>query len=73
MPLYIKDDTTASLVGELARLRGISKQDTVKLAVKAELRKIAETVPLRDQFASLRARPPASARHRGSRGQGVFR
>ena len=58
MPLYIKDDTTASLVGELARLRGISKQDAVKLAVKAELRKIAETVPLRDRFAALRAAHP---------------
>jgi len=33
MPLYIKDDTTARLVSELAQLRGISKQDAVKLAV----------------------------------------
>ena len=65
MPLYIKDDTTANLVGELARLRGISKQDAVKLAVKAELRKIAETVPLRDRFSALRTAhplPPATGK-----------
>ena len=47
MPLYIKDDATAELVARLARLRGISKQDAVKLAVRAELDKAEEKVPLR--------------------------
>ena len=37
MPRHIKDDATASLAARLARLRGISKQDAVKLAVRAEL------------------------------------
>ena len=37
MPLYIKDDATSELVAKLARLRGVSKQDAVKLAVMAEL------------------------------------
>jgi antitoxin VapB len=55
MPLYIKDDTTALLVAQLAKARGISKQDAVKLAVTAELKRIAEAVPLRERFAQLRA------------------
>lgn len=58
MPLYIKDDETARLVGELARLRGLSKQAAVKLAVTAELDRTAEAVPLRERFAALRAANP---------------
>lgn len=58
MPLYIKDDATAQLVDQLAKLRGISKQDAVKLAVTAELRRMAEVVPLRQRFARLRAAHP---------------
>jgi antitoxin VapB len=37
MPLFIKDDTTAALVAELAQKRGVSKTDAVRLAVAAEL------------------------------------
>jgi len=37
MPLYIRDDATAELVAQLARRRGITKQDAVRLAVTAEL------------------------------------
>jgi antitoxin VapB len=58
MPLYIEDDATAELVAELAALRGISKQDAVKLAVRAELQRLAEAVPLRDRLAAFRARHP---------------
>ena len=58
MPLYIKDDATAELVGQLARQRGVSKQDAVKMAVKAELERAAATVPLRQRFAELRAAHP---------------
>lgn len=58
MPLYIKDDTTAELVAQLAKLRGVSKQDAVKLAVQAELDRAEEAVPLRDRFAALRAAHP---------------
>jgi antitoxin VapB len=54
MPLYIKDDTTARLVAQFAKLRGVSKQDAVKLAVQAALDRDAEAVPLRDRFAALR-------------------
>jgi len=58
MPLYIKDDYTARLVGQLARLRGLSKQDAVKMAVQAELERAANLIPLRDRFADVRAKHP---------------
>jgi antitoxin VapB len=58
MPLYIKDDETALLVSELARLRGLTKQAAVKMAVKAELDRAKEAVPLRDRFSALRAAHP---------------
>jgi antitoxin VapB len=54
MPLYIKDDTTARLVAQFAKLRGVSKQDAVKIAVQAELDRASEAIPLRDRFAALR-------------------
>jgi len=58
MPLYIKDDTTARLVDRLARLRGLNKQDAVKLAVQAELERTAACIPLRNRFSALRAAHP---------------
>lgn len=58
MPLYIKDDATADLVAKLAKLRGVSKQDAVKLAVMAELERATEATPLRERFALLRAEHP---------------
>jgi antitoxin VapB len=58
MPLYIKDDYTAGLVDQLARLRGLSKQDAVKMAVQAELDRAANLVPLRHRFAAARAEHP---------------
>ncbi len=58
MPLYIKDDSTARLVAEFAKLRGVSKQDAVKIAVQAELDRASEAVSLRDRFAALRQAHP---------------
>ena len=58
MPLYIKDDSTAGLVAELARKRGVSKQDAVRLAVQAELRRMAEATPLRERIAAWRKSHP---------------
>lgn len=58
MPLYIKDETTTQLVNQLAKLRGLTKQDAVRLAVKAELKRAEKAVPLRDRFAGLRATQP---------------
>src|SRR5882757_4164495 len=63
MPLYIKDDTTARLVAQFAKLRGVSKQDAVKIAIQAELDRAREAIPLRDRFAALRQAhklPPAT-------------
>jgi len=58
MPLYIKDDGTARLVTKLAKLRGVSKQDAVRIAVQAELDRVAEAIPLRERFAALRREHP---------------
>ncbi len=58
MPLYIKDDDTAALVSQLAKLRGLSKQAAVKLAVQAELDRAAQATPLEDRFAALREAYP---------------
>ena len=35
MPLYIKDDATADMVAQLARKRGVSKQDAVRERIAA--------------------------------------
>lgn len=53
MPLYIKDDATAELVARLAKQRGLSKQDAVKLAVTAELQRTNEEIPLRERLRRL--------------------
>ncbi len=58
MPLYIKDDETAELVGKLAKLRGLTKQAAVKMAVNAELDRTVKVTPLRERFAALRAAHP---------------
>jgi antitoxin VapB len=58
MPLYIKDDATAELVAQLAKKRGVSKQDAVRLAVQAELERIAQAVPLRERIAAWRKDHP---------------
>ncbi|ACK49674.1 Rv0623 family protein transcription factor [Methylocella silvestris BL2] len=58
MPLYIKDDTVAELVAELAARRRVSKQEAVRQAVSAELERMAEAIPLRDRFVRLRQEHP---------------
>lgn len=58
MPLYIKDDATAELVGRLARLRGLTKQGAVKLAVEAELKKTTEQIPFKDMLLKFWAEHP---------------
>jgi antitoxin VapB len=58
MPLYIKDDGTANLVAQLAKLRGLTKQDAVRLAVQAELDRAKAAIPLRQRAAALRAAHP---------------
>jgi antitoxin VapB len=62
MPLYIKDDRTARLVSKLAKLRRISKQDAVRMAVQSELDRASEATPLRERFATLRRMHPLPRR-----------
>ncbi len=54
MPLYIKDDATAGLVAQLAKRRGVSKQEAVRQAVLAELQRMTEAIPLRERIAAWR-------------------
>ncbi len=58
MPLYIKDDRTADLVARFAKLRGLTKQDAVRLAVQAELNRAEQAIPLRSRVQTLRAAHP---------------
>ncbi len=58
MPLYIRDDATAALVAELAKQRGMTKQDAVKLAVTAELERSRNAIPLRERIQAWRAAHP---------------
>ena len=58
MPLYIKDDATAELVAQLASKRGVSKQNAVRLAVQAELDRMAAAIPLRERIAAWRKQHP---------------
>ena len=65
MPLYIKDDATAKLVAQFAKLRGVSKQHAVRIAVQAAMDRATAAVPLRDRFAALRQAhplPPATGK-----------
>lgn len=58
MPLYIKDETTSQMVAELAKRRGLTKQDAVRLAVAAELERLSRAVPLRERLEQLWAAHP---------------
>jgi antitoxin VapB len=58
MSLYIDDDTTTQLVAQLAHQLGVSAPEAVKIAVTAELARMAEAVPLRERLAHLRAAYP---------------
>jgi antitoxin VapB len=50
MPLYIKDDRTADLVAKLAKQRGVTKQDAVRLAVQAALDADTEAEPISERL-----------------------
>ncbi len=58
MPICIRDKATVALVAELARQRGTTPQEAVRLAVRAELERGVDAVALRDRFAALRVRYP---------------
>jgi antitoxin VapB len=50
LPLFIRDDETAGLVAELARRRGLTKQDAVKAAVTAELKRDSDKQSVTDRL-----------------------
>jgi hypothetical protein len=54
MPVEIKDDTPA----ELAQLKGLTKQDAVRLTAQAGLESAQEAIPLRARVQALRAAHP---------------
>ena len=58
MPLYIKDNRTADLVAQLAKLRGLTQQDAVRLAVQAELDRIEKGISLRARVQAVRTGRP---------------
>ncbi|MFT8244131.1 type II toxin-antitoxin system VapB family antitoxin [Roseomonas sp. BN140053] len=72
VPLYIEDNTIADLVARLATLRGLSEQDAVKQAVRAELARATEAAPLRDRFVALRAAHPLPAATGGAADRAFF-
>lgn len=64
MPLYIKDDTIARLVAKFAKLRGLSKQDAVKLAVPGGIAPRQRSRATARPICSLAPSPSAAAGHR---------
>jgi antitoxin VapB len=66
MPLYIKDGTTAILVAELPRHRGVTKQDPFRQAAQAELDRIKQATPLRERLEAFwrdNPLPPPTGNH----------
>ncbi len=54
MPFHVRDRETDRLVRELAGKRGIGLTEAVKLAVRHELQREREAVPLRAHLGALR-------------------
>jgi antitoxin VapB len=54
MPLNIRSDEVDKLAAKLARRKGVTKTEAVKVALQNELRRMEEAVPLWDRLASLR-------------------
>ena len=55
MPFHVRVSETDSLVRQRARIRGLGLTETIKQAVRRELILEAETTPLRERIAALRA------------------
>ena len=55
MAFHVRDRETDMLVRELARRRRIGLTEAVRMAVRHELQREAEAVPLRARIAAMRA------------------
>ena len=56
MPLNIRNEAVNRLAERLAARVRLSKSDAVKLALESELRRLDETVPLRERLRPLQSR-----------------
>lgn len=56
MPLNIRSEEVNRLAERLATVKGTSKTSAVKLALENELRRVVETVPLRERLRPLQDR-----------------
>jgi antitoxin VapB len=56
MPLNIRDEEVNQLAKRLAARKGLSKTDAVKVALKNELRRLDEAVPLRERVRVIQQR-----------------
>jgi antitoxin VapB len=56
MPLNIRDEEANRLAGQLAARQGLSKTDAVKIALRNELRRLDEAVPLRERLRAIQQR-----------------
>ena len=56
MPLNIRNETVNSLARELAKRKHLNKTDAVKLALKNELRRLDDELPLRERLRPLQSR-----------------
>ena len=61
-PLSIENPATTALVDELARRRGVTKQEAVRQAVQAELDRLPERRSLVDRVAKSHAETPLPPR-----------
>lgn len=62
MPLYIKNPATTALVDELARRRGVTKQEAVRQAVQSELDRLPERRSFAERVAKFHAENPLPPR-----------
>lgn len=71
MPFHVRDEETDRLVRKLARAKGVGLTDAVKLAIRNELRREVEVIPLRDRLRKITA-SLASYRPSGKRAKKKF-
>jgi antitoxin VapB len=56
MPFHVRDAETDTLVRRLAHKRHVGLTEAVKIAVRNELKRDEDAIPLQEKLAALRAR-----------------
>jgi antitoxin VapB len=56
VPLNIRNEEVNQLAAKLAKSRGVTKTDAVRLALENELRRLASDVPLRERLRPIQER-----------------